>query len=246
MIKCSGLFKSYEGNEILKDINVTVKEGEITVITGPSGSGKTTLLKCMSLLENPQSGEVVMDGILDARFPECYNREYIQQFPQVGIVFQNLFLWPHLTNEENIKLAFDYKLNADQLDYYNELVSAFKMGDFLYKYPNQSSLGQRQRVALVRTLILKPRFLFLDEITASLDIEQISALLLFLERLKRDGVGVVLVTHFLLFAQKAADQVVFMEDGRVQELGNRDVLFAPNTLRFKEFLNSLNNVIISI
>jgi ABC-type polar amino acid transport system ATPase subunit len=244
MIKCSNLYKSYSHFPVLKDINLSLSEGEIVVITGPSGSGKTTLLKCLSLLENPDKGTVDIDGEIIAHFPADIKRVYKKQFPNTGVVFQSHYLWPHLTNAENITLAFNHKLDAERQLYYGELIDRFKVNDFIYKYPNQSSLGQRQRIALIRTLIQKPRYLFLDEITSSLDIEQASILLKFLEELRDEGVGIFLITHFLLFAQKAANQVVFIEDGSIIEAGNKSILHDPQTERLQVFINSLNNIVI--
>jgi len=244
MIKCSNLFKSYGNFPVLKDINMSVSKGEIVVITGPSGSGKTTLLKCLSLLENPDKGIVDINGEIIGHFPMDIKRIYKEQFPNIGVVFQGHYLWPHLTNSENITLAFNHKLDEEQQLYYDELIDRFKVNDFIYKYPNQSSLGQRQRIALIRTLIQNPNYLFLDEITSSLDIEQTSILLNFLEKLKDKGVGIFLITHFLLFAQKAANQVVFIEDGRIIETGNKSILHNPQTARLRTFIDSLNNIAI--
>ena len=244
MIKCSKLYKSYSDFHVLKDIDISVSKGEIVVIIGPSGSGKTTLLKCLSLLENPDKGKVDIDQDITTSFPTDKECVFNSQFPKLGIVFQSHHLWPHLTNAENITLAFNHKLSIEQQLYFDELIVLFEMEEFINKYPNQSSLGQRQRAALVRTLIQKPSYLFLDEITASLDIEQTSILLKFLERLRHDGVGILLITHFLLFAQKTADQVVFMENGSIIEIGDKSILHNPQTDRFKEFIDSLNNVAI--
>ena len=244
MIKCSNLYKSYGNFLVLKNINMSVSKGEIIVVTGPSGSGKTTLLKCLSLLENPDKGIVEIDEKIAGHFPINVKYIYKEQFPNIGIVFQSHYLWPHLTNSENITLVFNHKLNKAQQLYYDELLDRFNVGDFIYKYPNQSSLGQRQRIALIRTLIQKPSYLFLDEITSSLDIEQTSILLKFLEKLRDEGVGILLITHFLLFAQKAANQVIFMDDGNIVEAGDKSILHDPQTARLKVFIDSLNNVAI--
>lgn len=245
MIQGLSIYKNYTNSTVLQDVSILAYPGKITVITGPSGSGKTTLLKCLALLENPEKGSVVIDDF-KAEFPRDKNVMFDQQFPKLGIVFQNLFLWPHLTNEQNITLALGGTLSSHKKELYNKLIGLFDMRDFVKKYPNQSSLGQKQRVALVRTLMLEPQYLLLDEITASLDIEQSGVLLSYLEELKKQGVGIIIVTHFLMFAQKAADQVIFLENGRIVESGNNSILQEPKTKRLQDFLNSLNDVFIKI
>lgn len=249
MIKAENLYKSYDGVKILKGVNIDINPGEITVITGPSGSGKTTLLKNLSLVELPDEGKVTISGIdnqVYAEFPRDAKKHFDSHFPEIGVVFQNLILWPHLTNNENIALSFQREMTKAEKAYKDELVSMFDAKEFLKQYPNQSSLGQCQRVALIRTLVRQPKYLLLDEITASLDIEQCGKLLSFLKKLKEKGVGIVLVTHFLLFAQEAADHVVFMDKGEIVESGDKHILENPRTDRFRSFINGLNNISIKL
>jgi ABC-type polar amino acid transport system ATPase subunit len=245
MIIGKKIYKNYGKKRVLNGVSVGINKGEITVITGPSGSGKTTLLRCLSLLDPPDKGEIQIseDKYL---FEEnrVNNKVIVSHFPKVGVVFQNLHLWPHLTNLKNITLALGKDITEDQNSYLNYLVDLLQLKECINRYPNESSEGQRQRVALVRTLILKPDYLLLDEITSSLDIEQVGIILRYLEKLKSEGVGILIVTHFLLFAQKAANHIVFLENGEVIEEGTNELLQKPKTVRLKQFLNGIENIII--
>ncbi len=242
MIFCENLVKYYQNKKVIDHVSFSVQPGEILVATGPSGAGKSTLLKLSSLIENPTEGTIHIDQRV-YKFDSKNQQKVREQFPKLGVVFQNLFLWPHLTNKENILLPqkhFDSK-NSKEFD---NLIQRFGITEFLDKYPNHCSLGQRQRVALVRAFLLNPKYLFLDEITSSLDIEQIGILLNYLKELKTKGVGIFLITHFLKFAQIAADQILFLEHGCIVENGRNDILIAPKTERLKSFISSLDNIII--
>jgi ABC-type polar amino acid transport system ATPase subunit len=245
MIIGKNISKSFGKKSVLKNISIEINKGEITVVTGPSGSGKTTLLRCLSLLEIPDKGKIQINET-EYIFDDNYNGNSIEvnHFPKVGVVFQNLYLWPHLTNLQNISLALGDDISTEQNDYLNYLIDLFQLGECISRYPNESSVGQRQRIALVRTLVLKPDYLLLDEITSSLDIEQVGVLLRYLEKLKSDGVGILIVTHFLLFAQKAANHIVFLENGEIIEQGTNILLQNPQTQRLKQFLNGLENIIL--
>lgn len=242
MIECKNLVKIYDNKRVIDQVSFSIKAGEITVVTGPSGAGKSTLLKIASLIENPTEGIV---KIKDKEY--CFNgrnNEQIREhFPYVGVVFQSLFLWPHLTNRENILLPLKEPYTSEKQIEFDELIELFKLSDFINKYPNQCSLGQRQRVALVRAFLLDTKFLFLDEITSSLDVEQIGILLNYLRVLKDNGKGIFLITHFLKFAHLAADQIIFMEHGKIVEFGNREIMINPKTERLKQFLNTLEYII---
>lgn len=245
MIIGKNISKSFGKKSVLKNISIEINKGEITVVTGPSGSGKTTLLRCLSLLEIPDKGKVQINEteyIFDDKYKG--NSIEVNHFPKVGVVFQNLYLWPHLTNLQNISLALGDDISSEHNDYLNYLIDLFQLGECISRYPNESSVGQRQRIALVRTLVLKPDYLLLDEITSSLDIEQVGVLLRYLEKLKSDGVGILIVTHFLLFAQKAANHIVFLENGEIIEKGSNTLLQNPQTHRLKQFLNGLENIIL--
>jgi ABC-type polar amino acid transport system ATPase subunit len=190
------------------------------------------------MTDAPDSGEIIID---DNRyvFPSKDNI-FQPPWPDITIVFQQLFLWPHLTIRENILLPLKVKgINRDlELKKFIEL---FSMEDFIDSYPNQSSLGQRQRAAIVRALMLHPKYLLLDEITSSLDIEQVNIILSHLNAVRDSGVGVLIVTHLINFAEQASDQIIFLDNGQVLETG-KDVIKNPNHPRVKKFLSILKAV----
>lgn len=242
MIICENIVKNYDGKRVIDKVSFSIKPNEIIVVTGPSGAGKSTLLRIASLIENPTDGIVKIDEI-EYSFKGKFNGKIREQFPKVGVVFQNLFLWPHLTNKENILLPLKENLSPAKNEEFENLIQLFSLKDFLAKYPNQCSLGQRQRIALVRAFLLDPKYLFLDEITSSLDIEQIGLLLNYLRTLKEKGTAIFLITHFLKFAHLAADQIIFMEHGKIIEQGEKEILVDPKTERLKKFLNTLEYII---
>lgn len=239
MIVVQNVSKSYNKRFILKDINFEIKPGEVTVVTGPSGGGKSTLIKVATLLEYPDFGSVSINGN-HFNFPSK-DKITLNHFPSVGVVFQRLFLWPHLSNRNNIMLPLGRNITPSQVNLLNELIDVFEMGEFIDRYPNQSSVGQQQRVAIARAIILKPKYLFLDEITSALDVEQIDGVLTYLMKLKDKGVGLLFVTHHLTLAQKAADQIIFIDNGKIIEKGNTEILISSKTLRFREFISKLDS-----
>jgi ABC-type polar amino acid transport system ATPase subunit len=180
MLETHNLTFNYPGRLIFRNINLGIKPGGVTVLIGPSGTGKTTLLRCLALLERPQGGEITVD---DQKFiyPMLPEAPFSPPWPKLTTVFQQLFLWPHLTLRQNILLPVrrrNKQVNREELD---ELIDAFDMGEFIDNYPNEASLGQRQRIALARAIMLHPRYLLLDEITSALDVEQIAKILAFLK-----------------------------------------------------------------
>jgi len=242
MICCENLIKQYESKRVVDDVSFSLTAGEITVVTGPSGAGKSSLLRIASLIESPSSGKIKIEG-KEYQFTQVKKYEVREQFPTVGVVFQNLFLWPHLSNRKNILLPHKNNLTENKQRDYEDLIKLFGLEDLQEKYPNKCSVGQRQRVALVRAFLLDSRYLFLDEITSSLDIEQVGILLKYLLRLKQEGKAIFIITHFLKFAHMAADQILFMENGKIVEQGSNEILMTPGTERLKKFLNNLEYII---
>lgn len=217
MLQLSNITKKLGSRVQLDNVSLTIKPGTITSVIGPSGSGKTTLVKVASFLESPERGELrVEDKHFDFSKQMYYNETI---WPEVTVVFQQLFLWPHKTIRENIQLPLGGILTEKQKDHLKELVETFEMEDFLDRYPNEVSLGQKQRTALVRALILNPKYLLLDEVTASLDPEQSSIILKYLEKVKQKGVGILLVAHNLDFAFTISDHVVFLDKGAILKEG---------------------------
>src|SRR3989344_2092306 len=182
MLSGENLTKKYQGQEILKGVDIAIGRGKITSLIGPSGAGKTTLLRVLSMLDLPDSGSIILD---DKKYDFPKTKE-VKVWPKISVVFQQLFLWPHLTLRQNILLPL--RNTVDQA-YINELIDVLQMKDFIDRYPNEVSIGQRQRAAIARAIALKPEYLLLDEITSSLDVEQIDLVLKFLLRLKERGVG---------------------------------------------------------
>lgn len=244
MLEGIDITKSYENkkkNVVLKKVSAGVKPGEITALIGPSGSGKSTFLRMLSLLEHPDEGVISLDdqnyefplvnGKQDHRFP----------WPLLTIVFQQLFLWPHLTIRKNIMLPLQNVNGAGKNEQVEELINYFELEDFVDRFPNEASLGQRQRAAIVRALALNPKYLLLDEVTSALDVEHVGKLLQRLKLLKSQGTAIMLVTHLIGFARQSADQVVFMEDGEITEYGGPQLLTSPKSERVAKFLSLIHS-----
>ncbi|MDO8240616.1 MAG: ATP-binding cassette domain-containing protein [Candidatus Moranbacteria bacterium] len=238
MLKASGIIKKYENRIVLDDVSVEVEQGKITSIIGPSGSGKTTLLKALSMLELPQSGSIVLDD-KTYNFPED-DSNITPPWPKISVVFQQLFIWPHLTIRENIELPLKLKgLLQENKAYLEELYKMFHMKEFIDRYPNEVSLGQRQRGALVRALALKPDYLLLDEITSSLDVEQAEIILSHLVKIKEKGVGIIMVAHDIDFALSSADNVCFLDGGKIIKQGKPyEFLLETENKRISSFIRS--------
>lgn len=236
MLQVKQVTKSYGGTKVLKGIDLAVEPGKISVLIGPSGSGKTTLLKILAMLETPDSGSVSVDGST-YNFPLEKKALIKAPWPKVTVVFQQLFLWPHLTLFQNMTLPLYARGEDDDSPRVHELIELFDMKDFIYRYPNEASLGQRQRAALVRALLLEPEYILLDEITSSLDVEQTAIILSKLKELREKGIGVLTITHLLHFAREAADKVVFMDGGEVLEEGGPGLLVNPSHERIRKFVS---------
>ena len=240
MLSASNIHKSFGNKDVLCGVDVTLKAGEITCLIGPSGTGKTTLLRAMGLLDMPDKGQVSIDG-QSYDFPLGKNIETPHPWPDVTFVFQSLFLWPHLTLRENILMPARNRWDneAAMNEELEGLVSSFEMEHFIDHYPNEASLGQRQRIAIARSIMLKPKYILMDEITSSLDVEQVYKILTRLEDLKKRGIGMLLITHQIGFAKRAADHIAFMDGGKVVESGPADILKKPKSDRLKSFLSMI-------
>lgn len=237
MLSVRNLSFTYEtGKQIFNDVNLDIAPGGITVLIGPSGTGKTTLLRCLALLDAPQTGTIKVDD-QTFQFPAPTEGNPPAPWPKLTAVFQQLFLWPHLTLRENILLPVRLRNLAENGVELDKLIEAFDMQEFIDHYPNEASLGQRQRVALARSLMLKPRYLLLDEITSALDVEQIAKILSYLKTLRGQDLGIFIITHLLGFARHTADQVLFMADGTIVERGGPEILKNPQSERLYQFLS---------
>lgn len=224
--------KTYGERLVLDSASVAIKPGEITCVVGPSGAGKTTLLRCMAGLEKPDSGLVNFDG------RNIYEGDQSIIWPDMTVVFQSLFLWPHMTLAENIMLPARDRIDEAELkSRFDQVVNDFGMSEFVNRFPNEASGGQRQRAALARAVMLRPKIMLLDEITSALDVEQVANILTILEKCKEQGIGMLIITHLLNFAKRMADQMVFIDDGKVVEQGDVKLLVQPQTKRLQSFLS---------
>lgn len=196
---------------------MSVECGTVTAIIGPSGAGKTSLLRALSLVDPPSEGRIVIDGD-SYDFPDARHRVPTNIWPKVTLVFQQLFLWPHLSIWENIRLPL--AKNADgRLEFAQHLIDIFSLDDCLTRLPYEASIGQRQRAAIVRAMALKPKYLLLDEVTSALDVEHVHKLGSVLADASEGGTAVVIVTHLLGFARKTSHQYLFLEQGKCIETG---------------------------
>ncbi len=236
--------KDFENNDgstlnAVKNVSLTVNNGEVVVIIGPSGSGKSTLLRMVNGLETAQSGSILIDGI-DIMSP---NTDIRQIREEVGMVFQSFNLFPHLTVLENITLAPIKVKKMSKKDAEAKAMDLLKkvgLEDKAGQKPSQLSGGQQQRVAIVRALAMEPKAMLFDEPTSALDPEMIKEVLDVMLNLAKSGMTMLLVTHEMGFAKAAADKVVFMADGQVVEAGTPQEMFTcPKTQRCQDFLNHI-------
>lgn len=220
----------------LNGINLTVDKGEVVVIIGPSGSGKTTLLRCLNALEEIQSGEINIDGFKIDKG----QRDIHQIRLEVGMVFQQLHLFPHLSALDNINLAqrvVRKRSMAEANKISEALLHKVGLEGKINAYPAQLSGGQKQRVAIARALAMNPKIMLFDEITSALDPERIGEVLDVMKQLAREGMTMLVVTHEIGFAREVADRVVFLNEGEILEAGSPEqILVNPKKLRTREFL----------
>ncbi|MBQ1868592.1 MULTISPECIES: amino acid ABC transporter ATP-binding protein [Selenomonas] len=238
MINIENLYKSYGDVQVLKGVDLNIKEKEVVVIIGPSGSGKSTLLRCMNYLEVPTKGKVSVDGILlDGEANINKVRE------EVGMVFQRFNLFPHMTVLENIMLApmKVRKVSREAAEKEaRELLARVGVADKADNYPTQLSGGQQQRVAIARALAMKPKVMLFDEPTSALDPEMVGEVLDVMRKLAKAGMTMVIVTHEMGFAREVGDRLLFVDEGRIIEQGTpKDVFENPQQERTKLFLSKV-------
>lgn len=248
----SDLHKSFGNLQVLKGIDMTVKPGSVTVILGPSGSGKSTLLRLVNQLETITSGKITIYGerigvktvvrkgkeVLQA----LNDKEIAAQRAKLGMVFQRFNLFPHMTAIENVMEAPVHVLHMDKIAAHDLAVKELErvgMADRVDHYPSQLSGGQQQRVAIARALAMKPEIMLFDEPTSALDPELVGEVLNVMRDLANDGMTMIVVTPEIGFAREVADQVVFMDGGKVVEFGTSGIIDNPQTERFKDFLHNV-------
>jgi len=235
VLEVQGVTKAYGDVEVLRGVDLAVREHEAIALIGASGSGKSTLLRCIDLLEDIDDGDVLLDGevITDP------SMNPVQARRRLAMVFQAYNLFPHLSVIDNVLLApsrahgFDREEAAESA---RELLRRFRLGDREGDYPDRLSGGQQQRVAIVRALATRPRALLLDEITSALDPELVGEVLEVVRELKEEGMTMLIATHEMGFARDVADEVCFLHDGRILERGEPGRVLAdpqqPETQRF--------------
>lgn len=235
-VKVEHLKKNFGSLEVLKDLNVEVQEGEVVCIIGPSGSGKSTFLRCMNALEEITGGKVIIDDF-DLTDPK---QDINKVRENIGMVFQNFNLFPHLTVLENITLA-PRELKKDSTEAIKnralELLETVGLSEKANDYPKSLSGGQKQRVAIARALAMNPDIMLFDEPTSALDPEMVGDVLEVMQKLADQGMTMLVVTHEMGFAKEVADRVIFMDGGYIVEEGKPEQLFNhPQHERTKNFL----------
>ncbi len=239
MISVKGLHKSFGSNEVLKGIDCEIEEKEVVCVIGRSGSGKSTFLRCLNLLEEITSGNVIIDGdnLVDS------NIDINKVRSKVGMVFQHFNLFPHKTVLENVilgplKVKGQSKTEAEN----NALPLLEKVGlfDKADAYPDSLSGGQKQRVAIARSLAMDPKVMLFDEPTSALDPELVGDVLQVMKDLAKDGMTMVVVTHEMGFAKEVGDRVLFIDEGVIAEEGDPEQIFDhPQNIRTQEFLSKI-------
>ena len=234
LLEIKHLTKRFGSSTILDDINITVRQGEVTVILGPSGCGKSTLLRCINALEDIQDGEILIDG-------ESISKGG-KNMRKVGMVFQSYDLFPHLNVLDNITLAPRKVAKTDKEQAQTEareLLKRVGLADKEKSYPRELSGGQKQRVAIVRALIMHPELLLFDEVTAALDPEMVREVLEVILDLARQGKTMMIVTHEMQFARAIADRIIMIDGGRIVEENTPEHFFTePDTERARQFLST--------
>lgn len=237
MIEVKNLEKSFGKNHVLRGINETINEGEVVCIIGPSGSGKSTFLRCLNLLEQPTSGEVILDG----EKINAPDRDIDKIREKLGMVFQNFNLFPHMSVLDNITMA-PIKVKGQACGEAEaearRLLDVVGLLDKAEAYPSSLSGGQKQRVAIARALAMKPEIMLFDEPTSALDPEMVGEVLAVMKQLAEDGMTMVIVTHEMGFAREVADRVLFIDGGVILEQGTPEEIFAnPKNERTQTFLS---------
>ncbi|MCY4582625.1 MAG: amino acid ABC transporter ATP-binding protein [Chloroflexi bacterium] len=239
MVRIENVVKRFGDFVALKEVNLSVQEGEVVVIIGPSGSGKSTMLRTINQLEKHDEGRIVVDGIEltdDARSLHKIRAE-------IGMVFQQFNLFPHLTVMRNItlgpqKVRHMPKQQAEELAL--QLLTRVDIPEQADKYPGQLSGGQQQRVAIARALAMNPRLMMFDEPTSALDPEMINEVLKAMMELAAEGMTMICVTHEMAFARNVADRIIFMDEGEIVEMSKPEEFFtSPKEERTKAFLDQI-------
>ena len=246
VISIKGLEKSYGDLKVLKSIDLELHQGEILGIIGPSGSGKSTLIRCLNMMEQPTSGELLFHGKpVTEKFKSNHGQIGIGELRRnVGMVFQHFNLFPHRTVLQNITMGPMKVLKqsaSEANEYALDLLNQVGLAEKHDVYPNHLSGGQKQRVAIARALAMKPDVMLFDEVTSALDPELVGEVLQVIQKLASDGMTMALVTHEMAFAADISSRVIFIDQGVIAESGTADeVLKNPSSERLQNFLSRFN------
>ena len=249
LLEMKHIKKEFGGMPVIRDISLSVEQGEILAIIGPSGSGKSTLLRCATMLETIDDGEILYLGKRAAwvengrpAFPKKQEMKEIQSC--FGLVFQNFNLFPHFSVIKNITdapIKVQKRKKEEVFAKANELLLKMGLEGRGDAYPYQLSGGQQQRVSIARALAMNPEILFFDEPTSALDPELTGEILKVIRNLAAEHMTMVIVTHEMNFAKNVADKIIFMDNGYIVEQGTPDEVFGSQNTRMKEFLGKLSN-----
>ena len=239
LINVADLHKSFGDLHVLQGVSEHISKGEVVSIIGPSGGGKSTFLRCLNLLEVPDAGSIVFEGvdITDKKVDINLHRQ------KMGMVFQHFNVFPHMTVAENITMApvlLGKKTKAEAAEMAKELLNRVGLLEKSNEYPKRLSGGQKQRLAIVRALAMEPDVMLFDEPTSALDPEMVGEVLNVIKNLVKDGMTTVIVTHEMGFAREVSDRVLFMDGGIIAEKGTPEELFgSPQNPRTKECLGKV-------
>ena len=240
VLEVRGIRKAFGSNIVLDDVSLKVAKSEMVFILGPSGSGKSTFLRCCNRLEEPDAGEVILDGV--SLTQKNINLNKARQ--KIGMVFQAFNLYPHLNAEKNVSLALRKVLGFSASAASSTALEALaKVGlaEKASSYPSELSGGQQQRVAIARAMALKPQVMLFDEPTSALDPELVGDVLEVMRDMKLAGMTMLVVSHEMNFAQEAADRVIFMDNGKIVEEGTpKKIFLSPENERTKSFFTRVS------
>lgn len=248
LLELKSIKKSFGDNAVLKDISLTVNEGEVVSIIGPSGSGKSTVLRCATMLNDIDDGDIIYLGkaaakSVDGKAVYAGKKELKEIHKTFGLVFQNFNLFPHYSVLKNI---IDAPVTVNGMDkneavkMAKELLEQFGLGDKANAYPCELSGGQQQRVSIARALALQPKILFFDEPTSALDPELTGEVLKVIKQLASKKMTMIIVTHEMQFAREVSDRIVFIENGLVVVDDKPEAIFTTDNARVREFIGKFN------
>jgi polar amino acid transport system ATP-binding protein len=245
ILEINHMKKSFDKLEVIKDISLSVNEGEVLSIIGPSGSGKSTVLRCAAMLEKMNSGDLIYLGEYAAhnntegKSVYMAKKELRRFHKYYGLVFQNFNLFPHYTVLKNITdapMTVDKVSKKEAEERAMVLLKKLGLEDKKDAYPYQLSGGQQQRVSIARALALQPKILFFDEPTSALDPELTGEVLKVIKELAKEKMTMIIVTHEMQFAKELSDRIIFMENGKIQEEGTPEQIFSTENTRVKDFI----------